>query len=197
MNFLAHVFLSGTNQASMIGNFIADSVRGKEILVFPPEIKAGIMLHRFIDNYTDTHAVIGNAKKILAPYFGKYNSVVLDIYMDHFLAKDWINYSNVPLAAFAQTTYDHLQKNYNSLPERVQELLPYMIRQDWLSNYANFHGMEQVFQGMSRRASFVSHMEDATSVLKKHYTEMQLCFDTFFPDLQSSVADYIVREDDL
>ena len=196
MNFLAHVFLSGTNQSSMIGNFIADSVRGKEILEFSPEIKAGIMLHRFIDHYTDTHAIISDGKKIIAPYFGKYNSVVLDIYMDHFLAKDWTTYSNVPLSAFAQTTYQHLQDNYVLLPERVQELLPYMIRQDWFSNYANFHGMEQVFKGMSRRASFVSHMEEATLVLKKHYTEMQQCFDSFFPELEQAVADYIAENGD-
>ncbi|ABG58860.1 ACP phosphodiesterase [Cytophaga hutchinsonii] len=191
MNFLAHVFLSGTNQSSMIGNFIADSVRGKEILEFSPEIKEGIMLHRFIDHYTDTHAIISEGKKVLTPYFGKYNAVVLDIYMDHFLAKDWVNYSNIPLAAFAQTIYQHLQNNFALLPDRVQELLPYMIRQDWLSNYANFYGMERVFQGMSRRASFVSHMEDATAVLQKHYSEMQHCFDSFFPELQGAVANYL------
>jgi len=183
MNFLAHVYLSGTNQNSMIGNFIADSIKGKEILEYSPEIQEGIHLHRFIDHYTDTHPVISEGKKIISPYFGKYNAVVMDIYMDHFLAKDWQKYSNVPLTAYALSIYSLLQKNNNVLPERVQELLPYMIRQDWLSNYANFHGMEQVFRGMSRRASFVSHMEDATKVLQLHYAEMQKCFDLFFPEL--------------
>jgi acyl carrier protein phosphodiesterase len=183
MNFLAHVYLSGTNQDSMIGNFIADSIKGKEILEYSSEIQKGIHLHRFIDHYTDTHSVISDAKKIIAPYFGKYNAVVMDIYMDHYLAKDWSKYSNVPLTAYALSVYALLQKNSKMLPERVQELLPYMIRQDWLSNYANFHGMEQVFRGMSRRASFVSHMEDATKVLQLHYGEMQKCFDLFFPEL--------------
>ncbi len=183
MNFLAHVYLSGTNQDSMIGNFIADSVKGKEILEYTPEVQEGIRLHRFIDHYTDTHVVVNEGKKILSPYFGKYNAVVMDIYMDHFLAKDWVKYSNIPLTAFAQTVYALLQQNETKLPIRVQELLPYMIRQDWLSNYANFHGMEQVFRGMSRRASFESHMEDATRILQLHYSEMQQCFDIFFPEL--------------
>jgi acyl carrier protein phosphodiesterase len=183
MNFLAHIFLSGSNTESMIGNFIADSVKGKEILAYSPAIQEGIQFHRFIDHYTDTHLVISEGKKILSPYFGKYNSVVMDIYMDHFLAKDWLIYSNVPLTAYADTIYKVLAKNKEILPERLQQMLPYMIKQDWLSNYAYFHGMEQVFKGMSRRASFVSHMEDATDILKLHYQAMQNCFDHFFPDL--------------
>jgi acyl carrier protein phosphodiesterase len=183
MNFLAHLYLSGTDHSLMIGNFIADSVKGKEILEFNAEIQKGIQLHRHIDYFTDTHPVISEGKKILTPYFGKYNAVVMDIYMDHFLAKDWINYSNVPLTSYAASVYNLLEEHAEILPERIQQMLPYMIRQDWLSNYANFYGIEQVFKGMSRRASFESHMEDATEVLKKHYSEMQESFDLFFPKL--------------
>jgi len=190
MNFLAHLYLSGNDHPLMIGNFIADSVKGKEILGFSAEIQKGIRLHRHIDFYTDTHPVISEGKKILAPYFGKYGAVVMDIYMDHFLAKDWATYSNVPLNVYAASVYKLLEENESVLPERVQQLLPYMIRQDWLTNYANFYGIEQVFQGMSRRANFVSHMEDATEVLKKHYSEIQTCFDLFFPQLVQDSADF-------
>ena len=183
MNFLAHLYLSGSDQSIMIGNFIADSVKGKEVLQYSSEIQKGIQLHRFIDQYTDTHDIIHEAKQIIAPYFGKYNAVVLDIYMDHFLAKDWTSYSSVKLNEFASVVYKILQEEINTLPQRVQELLPYMIRQDWLSNYANFEGIDKVFRGMSKRASFESHMEDATHVLQEHYGEMQQCFDGFFPQL--------------
>ena len=190
MNFLAHIFLSGTNQPSMIGNFIADSVKGKEILEYSEEIQSGIQVHRFIDGYTDTHPVVSEGKKILTPYFGKYNAVVMDIYMDHFLAKDWLVYSNTPLVAYSATVYAILNKNFDLLPERIQEMLPYMEKQDWLTNYAYFHGMDQVFKGMSQRASFVSHMEVGTQVLQKHYIEMQKCFDDFFPALIKACTDY-------
>jgi len=183
MNFLAHLYLSGSDQSIMIGNFIADSVKGKEVLQYSSEIQKGVQLHRFIDQYTDTHTIIHEAKQIIAPYFGKYNAVVLDIYMDHFLAKDWSSYSSVKLSAFASVVYEILQEEIHALPQRVQELLPYMIRQDWLSNYANFEGLDLVFRGMSKRAAFESHMEDATGILREHYAEMQQCFDLFFPQL--------------
>jgi len=174
----------------MIGNFIADSVKGKEILAYSNAIQEGIHFHRFIDHYTDTHPIISEGKKILSPYFGKYNSVVMDIYMDHFLAKDWLSYSNIPLAAYSDSIYKILNMNKEILPERIQEMLPYMMKQDWLTNYAYFHGMEQVFKGMSRRAAFVSHMEDATDILKLHYQAMQDCFDHFFPDLIQVSKEY-------
>lgn len=190
MNFLAHIFLSGSDQQSMIGNFIADSVKGKEILTYSLEVQEGIKFHRFIDTYTDSHPTIVEAKKIIYPYFGKYNAVVIDIYMDHFLAKDWLKFSNTPLEAFSQSVYSILSNNNSILTSRLQEVLPYMTKQDWLSNYAYFHGMEQVFKGMSRRAAFVSHMEEATEVLKKHYTEFQECFDDFFPDLVQASQNY-------
>jgi acyl carrier protein phosphodiesterase len=183
MNFLAHLYLSGSDQSIMIGNFIADSVKGKEVYQYSSDIQKGIRLHRFIDQYTDTHSVIHEAKQIIAPYFGKYNAVVLDIYMDHFLAKDWSAYSSIQLYEFASAVYELLQEEINTLPQRVQELLPYMIRQDWLCNYANFEGIDKVFRGMSKRASFESHMEDAAGILKEHYAEMQQCFDLFFPQL--------------
>ena len=183
MNFLAHLYLSGSEQSIMIGNFIADSVKGKEMYTYSSAIQKGIQLHRFIDQFTDSHPVIHDAKNIIAPYFGKYNAVGVDIYMDHFLAKDWSHYSSVNLEIFSLNVYGLLQRELSILPQRVQELLPYMIRQDWLSNYANFEGIEQVFRGMSKRASFESHMEEATIILQKHYTEMQQCFDVFFPEL--------------
>lgn len=184
MNFLAHLYLSGPNPAIMIGNFIADSVKGKEMYELSPAVQKGIQLHRFIDQFTDTHPVIHQSKQVIAPYFGKYNAVVLDIYMDHFLAKDWALYSETALVEYAASVYMLLETNKHDLPVRVLEMLPYMIRQDWLSNYANFKGIERVFRGMSMRASFESHMEDATVVLQKHYSEMQYCFDLFFPALQ-------------
>ena len=147
--------------------------------------------YKFLAVHAYEQEKISEGKKILSPYFAKYNSVVMDIYMDHFLAKDWLRYSNAPLAAYSETIYKILTSHKEILPERIQEMLPYMIKQDWLTNYAYFHGMEQIFKGMSRRASFVSHMEDATDILKLHYQAIQDCFDQFFPDLVKVSKEYI------
>ena len=55
MNYLAHLVLSGKNEEVLFGNFIADAVKGKSYLTWSKNIQKGILLHRFIDHYTDTN----------------------------------------------------------------------------------------------------------------------------------------------
>ncbi|HEY8402097.1 MAG TPA: ACP phosphodiesterase, partial [Cytophagaceae bacterium] len=154
MNFLAHVYLSFESDEVLVGNFIADAVKGKEVLKFTPGIQKGILLHREIDHYTDSHEVVKEFKKELRPVFGKYAPVVSDIYFDHFLACSWHHYSTTPLADFAQYTYKTILAHKAILPEKVKGYLPYMIRENWLFNYSNFEGIKRVFEGMSSRARF-------------------------------------------
>ena len=58
MNYLAHLYLSSGNKDLMIGNFIADHVKGNAINNFSDEIISGIKLHRLIDDFTDHHPIV-------------------------------------------------------------------------------------------------------------------------------------------
>ena len=42
----------------MIGNFIADHIKGNKYEGFSKEIQQGIFLHREIDTFTDAHAIV-------------------------------------------------------------------------------------------------------------------------------------------
>ena len=94
MNFLAHIYLSGNNDMLKIGNFMADSVRGHHYLDYPDEIRKGILLHRYIDTFTDAHPIYRKSKHRLHEKYGHYSGVIMDIVYDHFLAKNWNNYSD-------------------------------------------------------------------------------------------------------
>ncbi len=96
MNFLAHLYLSGNDEQLMIGNFIADSVKGSSYKNFPDGIKRGILLHRAIDFYSDNHSVFLKSVERLRPNYHKYAGVIVDIFFDHFLAKNWKEYSENP-----------------------------------------------------------------------------------------------------
>ena len=111
MNFLAHLYLSKNNKNILIGNFIADAVKGSDFKKFPEEIQAGILLHREIDNYTDTHLIVRNSKRRLNLHYRHYKGVIIDIFYDHFLAKNWHQYSETPLAVYAENVYGFLQEN--------------------------------------------------------------------------------------
>ena len=113
MNFLAHIYLSGDNDLVTIGNFIADGVKGNDYKKFPEELQTGILLHRAIDTYTDAHDTVKQSTRRLHQRYSHYSGVIVDILYDHFLAKNWDNYSNIPLAIYAERFYDSLEDHYD------------------------------------------------------------------------------------
>ena len=185
MNFLAHLYLSGNNTQIMMGNFFADHVRGNRFQHFPEAIQQGILLHRKIDTFTDNHKIVRISKRRLHERYGHYDGVIIDIFYDHFLAKNWSSYSQIPLAIFVKNVYQLLQKHFSILPKKTQELLPYMIQYDWLYNYQFEKGIEQVLQGMNRRTKGKSQMHLAIEDLQLLNTELENDFLTFFKDLKN------------
>ena len=103
----------------MIGNFIADHVKGSMINEFEDEIKSGIILHRAIDHFTDNHPVVEQSKSRLRSEFRKYAPVIVDVFYDHFLARDWNTYHHQSLDDFATEAYSILESNESILPERT------------------------------------------------------------------------------
>ena len=183
MNFLAHIYLSGNNDNIKIGNFIADSIKGKKYLEYPLEIQKGILLHRQIDSFTDKHPTVKISKERLHSRYRHYDGVIIDILYDHFLAKNWSHYCQIPLNDYVQSFYNLLESNYNILPEKVQHFLPYMISGNWLYNYKTIEGIERVLQGMDRRTQNKSQMHLAIEDLNLHFIELENDFTIFFEKL--------------
>ena len=112
MNFLAHLYLSGNNKEVILGNFIADAVKGKELNRYKEQVQVGIRLHRAIDTYTDKHPVVEKSKERLRGKYHKYAGVIVDMFYDHFLAANWNEYSNEPLNKFTSNAYRILILNF-------------------------------------------------------------------------------------
>ncbi|RDC63208.1 acyl carrier protein phosphodiesterase [Adhaeribacter pallidiroseus] len=187
MNFLAHAYLSGSDEELLVGNFIADSVKGRQKDAYPVGIRKGIELHRLIDTFTDTHAIVKQTKERLRPEYGKFAGVITDMFYDHFLAANFNQFATMPLLHFTEYVYTTVQKYATYLPTEVQYFLPYMIKHNWLYRYAQVSGIKSSLEGLSRRSTFVSNMATATQALELHYPEYQQDFYQFFPDLQTYV----------
>ena len=188
MNFLAHAHLSGNNDQLLIGNFIGDSVKGKDFNHFPEAVRQGVILHRQIDSFTDSHQVFKNSQEIIRPVHGRYSGIVVDIFYDHFLALHWNRFEKSNLSDFANHVYALLTSNFEILPERTKRLLPYLVAQNWLLGYANFDGLEQVFYGMDRRTQNTSGMRNSVYTLKEFYVVLEKDFFEFYPQLQRYVS---------
>lgn len=193
MNYLAHIYLSDNKKPIQIGNFIADSVKGKSYQRFPKEIQKGILLHRQIDWFTDNDIIVKKSKRRLDKRYGLYKGIIIDIFYDHFLAKNWRNYNDIPLKDFTHEFYKVLNNEFEILPERVQFLTPYMIENDWLTSYASFEGIEKVLIGMNKRTQEKSQMHLAINDLKAHYEEFEQDFTLFFKKLRNFSAQKIIE----
>lgn len=183
MNFLAHIFLSNNDNQITIGNFIADGIRGKRYKKYPLDIQKGILLHRHIDTFTDAHPTVRLSTKRLHENYGHYSGVIVDILYDHFLAKNWKQYSEVPLPEYIESFYDLLEDNFETLPVRIQKMMPHMIADNWLLSYAKIEGIQKVLNGMNRRTKNISGMNTATVELQEFYTEFEEEFTSFFKEL--------------
>ena len=183
MNYLAHIYLSGEIDELKIGNFIADSVRGNKYSHFPEMIQDGITLHRHLDTFTDKHPSFRKSTHRLFDPYGHYSAVIVDILYDHFLAKNWHHYSDIPLYDYTQDFYKLLQDNFAILPIRVQNFLPYMLKDNWLYNYASIDGIGKILFQMDHRTKNKSKMKHATKELQLYYELFELEFTSFFGEV--------------
>lgn len=191
MNYLAHAYLSFGIPAITVGNLISDFVKGKQKLQYPADIQHGIVLHRAIDTFTDSHAITREAKAYFREAYGLYSGPLIDVSFDHFLANDPLIFSingtgaaGVDLKAFAQKTYEQVETYYALLPEKFARSFYYMRTQDWLYNYRYKQGILNSFAGLSRRAAYMGSPEAAGRIFETNYTQIQGCYQAFFPELQ-------------
>ncbi|MBC6998403.1 acyl carrier protein phosphodiesterase [Cytophaga sp. FL35] len=183
MNFLAHIYLSFDDEEITIGNFIADSIRGNRFDHLPEKVQKGILLHREIDTFTDSHQIPKISSKRLHKNYSHYSRVIVDIFYDHFLAKNWENYSEIPLDSYVESFYDLLENHYPILPQGTKRMMPYMIADNWIYNYSKMEGIGKVLNGMNRRTQNRSKMNFAIVDLEKHYDDFEKEFTDFFEEL--------------
>lgn len=164
---------------------MADGIRGKQFENFSYEIQKGILLHRAIDTFTDAHPVFRESTKKLHERYHHYAGVIVDIFYDHFLAKNWKMYSDENLEEYISRFYQSLHTHHDLLSEKTKGMLPYMEKQNWLLSYQSVAGIHQILSQMDRRTNNQSNMRFATDELKMHYTDFEQEFTVFFEELRA------------
>ncbi len=190
MNYLAHLYLAGNNRGLLLGGFIADAVKGKQIETYEQDVILGIRMHRAIDAFTDEHSLIAEGKKALRSRFGKFSGIVMDMFGDHYLARNWDSYSEHALQNYSEEIYRRLYADLALMPAHAQHTLLYMHKQDWLYNYRHVEGIKRAFSGLARRSKFDSGMEYAHEELELNDTFYETLFADFLPQLIDFTAAY-------
>lgn len=188
MNFIAHIHLSGDSPTILVGNYIADLIRPKELSTLSEEVMNGVLVHRFIDTYTDAHQINRDVLDSLYPHHRKYAPVLLDIYYDYFLIRHWSQFSTIPFSEVCERTYGVLADHLDEIPVRVQTKIENLLNKRWLETaYGSIEGLERTFSFLKLRMSRPELIHGACQTLIDLDSELEEAFLKFYPQLMAAV----------
>ncbi|WP_153131496.1 ACP phosphodiesterase [Dechloromonas hortensis] len=152
MNFLAHAVLAEGTPALMVGGVIGDWIKGILPGDLPADLAQGVALHRAIDGFVETHPAFNRSRSRISPARRRYAGVLVDIFYDHVLARDWARFHPAVLPSYCQSVYRQIEARLDELPESAGFAMRLMAREDWLQSYAELDGMADVLSRMAQRA---------------------------------------------
>lgn len=184
MNYLAHAYLSKEDEGLLVGNFIADYIRGNKFDHLSEEIKKGIALHRQIDTFTDSHDAFKRSKRVFYNGFEKYSGILVDIYFDHFLAGNFELHHHKTLPEFTEQVYAVYQSNRQFLPEHSTKFLGYVLQNNIYNAYRKIEGIEKVLFHLSHRINHGKMLNESVKLFTENKTELQDNFEVFMRDVK-------------
>ena len=183
MNYLAHLYLSSHSDQALLGSLLGDFVKGHAYNQYDDEIKHNILLHRKIDSFTDRHIKDLCSRNMLLPSRRRFAGIIIDVCYDHFLIKHWSSFAEDDCHEFISNAYAVLQTNQKLLPPRLQNILPLMVRENWLLSYKNIDGVEKALNRISTRLKRDNALSGPVEELHNRYGHFENEFLEFFPRL--------------
>ena len=194
VNWLAHVFLSEPNVEFQLGNLLADVVRGEQREAMSADFVRGAACHKAIDAFTDAHAVVKRSRARIGSAHRRFSGVLVDVFYDYCLARNWERYSTVALGAFTAAFYSDVKAGGIELPDGARTMLERIIRHDLLGSYARVEGVERALSRISTYLEARWHKQFALDQGVRDLLDQEAAFmndfHEFFPALQSHVIAY-------
>lgn len=183
MNYLAHFLCTQNRPSVLVGQFISDAIKGRDYENYTGELRGGILLHRHIDQATESSPHCKQLRELIRHDVGLWSPVAIDMYLDYALANHWHLFHSLPLQQFAQWCYRELNAQHHLLPERIQYTLHYMAKGDWLTSYQSIEGTQKALTGLSQRVKNGHGLQIAAEKLPDWVNPINQCFSAFFPPL--------------
>jgi acyl carrier protein phosphodiesterase len=183
MNYLAHLLLAGPEPEALLGALMGDFVKGPLGVQYPPAITRALVLHRKVDSFTDAHPVTAASRARISPERRRFAGIMVDLFYDHFLARDWAAHATEPLDTFTRRVYALLERHTPLLPDRLRLIAPRMAKYDWLGSYAEIESIHTALDRMSLRFKRENRLAGAGAELDANYAALEADFRGFFPDL--------------
>ena len=191
MNFLAHALLAGESPALVVGGVVGDWIKGPLPAGLPEDLARGVALHRAIDSFAETHPAFCASRARMSAGRRRYAGVLVDIFYDHLLARDWARYRADELGGYCAVVYRQIADRRHHLPASAHHALELMAREDWLQSYAGLEGIADVLARMSRRALQPNPLAGGEADFVAAAEGFEGDFRDWMPDAQRFVADWL------
>jgi len=183
MNYLAHLMISPEDGLSRLGNIMADFMRDVDQESLPDKVWEGVQLHRSVDSFTDSHEVVKDLRKHFSPAKRRFSGIVLDVVFDHFLIKYWEKYSSSEFHGFVDHCYEDLWQHRELMPPRMEMVVGWMIKRDWIRSYAELDHVGRALDGLAGRLKLKHDFHGSIEEVHHNYKAIESGFLKFFPEL--------------
>lgn len=189
MNWLAHCFLSDPEPAFIAGNLLPDMVPKNVLTALPAAFQPGIERHHRIDRFTDAHPAFRRSVNRFQPPLRRFGGILVDVLYDHCLARQWSDFSPVPLTDFTASIYAAIDRIWADIPVQARPGLAHMRLEDWLGSYRELSGIALALQRISRRMKRPFDATLAMAVIERERDAFDADFRDFFPELQTHLGE--------
>ena len=191
MNYLGHLVLSEKDDEILFGNFIADAIKGRSYLDWPDKIQKGILLHRFIDEFTDNNIYYLKGKRRFYKSYPKIGGIINDIVYDYLLWQYYIDNNILELNMEIKRFHSVLDKYRNDMPEKIKFMYTYMKRDNWLLNYKYDWGVKKALWGIGKRINYSNNLDQSFNVVIDNLEDFKNEFQLFYSEIQMKVSSFM------
>lgn len=188
MNYLGHLYITRNTPELTYGNFIGDFVKGKKVELLPELDKQGVKLHRSIDFFTDQHLLTRKVKRYFSSEFGILSGILVDMYFDYILAKNWEDFNSFTLEEFSDIQLELLDQRVEDMPDMCAYMYGYFRKDNWLLRYETLEGTLKSLRGMTKQFNLKLDLEKSDTVFLEHEKEITTIFYEFIADIDMTLS---------
>ena len=187
------MLLAGDDADRIVGGVLGDFVRGPVDSTWPRALRSGVVLHRRIDSFTDTHVLTLRSRRRFSPKYRRYAGIIIDVLNDHFLARRWADFSHISLPYFLATAYTAVESRLPYFEGRGAKVASSLVEKQWLARAIDANSIPAVLASIGARARRQNPLAQADTEVRKLYADLNADFAEFFPLVMAFAAREIAK----
>ena len=194
MNHFAHLVLSQATVESTVGNLLGDFARGVDANSLPAPVRAGLLNHRAVDRFTDSHPLVLEMKRNFSSGRRRFAGIALDIYFDHLLLTHWEHFEQRDPGELIAKFYQRMAAGQSLMPgAEMRRVTRRMIDYDWFGSYRDSSAIAESLDRVAARIRFANNFDNAIQDLQRHHDFIRDGFFEFYPQLQQHISEQAIE----